>query len=178
MASEDNKFVTQVMEGQLYKRVERLGRESLSGPARTAFLLWRTRELVGDGGVAHFHQGNLDVSAVVDAFQKLGFAEAAQALQASLAFFPTDVSAGGNAERAAWLIHVYHDDSEKDWESVMERVSDFFQPYTDVILELDPDGLLGTRVADYIRANPEAFSDAALNTPPLKRPPNSRVAMS
>jgi hypothetical protein len=175
MASEDHSFVVQVIEGRLYYLVEYA---SLFGPAHTAFLLWRTRELVEDGGVAHFHQGNLDMSAVVNAFQELGFSEAAKALQDSLTFFPADVLAGGSEERAGWLTHVY--ESEEDLDDAMEKVSEFFQPFTDLILELDPDGQFGTRLADFIRANPEAFSDAALNMapPPRKRWPNRRAAMS
>ena len=164
MASEDNEledseFVTQVIEGQLYERFwrrGRLGRESLSGPEYTALLVWRTRELVGNGGMALFHQGNLDVSAVIKAFQELGFSEAAKAIADSLAFFPADVLAGGSVERSGWIIHVYHD-IEDDWEGVMERVADFFQPFTDVIMELDPDGQFGTQLATYIRTHLEEF---------------------
>ena len=176
MASEDHNFVVQIIEGRLYYIVEYA---ALSGPALTAFLIWRTRELVEDGGVAHFHQGNLDMTAVVNAFQELGFVEAAEALLDSLSFFPVDVQAGGRHERAGWLIQIYNNEDNIDDDDVMEEVSQFFQPFTDVILKLNPDGQFGTRLAAYIRAHPEAFSDAALDIPPppKKKWPNRRAAM-
>ncbi len=77
MEPADYKFLTRTVEDGLYKRYEREGIGNLSGPERVVLLAWWTRYPVGNGGFPYFYQGNLDIAQVADAFQELGFSDAA-----------------------------------------------------------------------------------------------------
>lgn len=172
----DGKFLIRVIDEQVYKRFEKEGIECLSPPERVALLIWWVRDLVGNGGFHYFYQGTLNVLEVADAFQELGFPEAAEACRQSLTFFPPDVVSKGSEAISAWLVQLFEESDEED--DVLDRVMDFFRPYDNVLWNLDVEGPFGMRVAEYIRAHATDFGEALNTYPKVKRWPNRRAAMS
>ena len=135
-------FVSGVVK-RLVKQFDKNGLESLSEPERVVFLTWCTHGDICNGGLRYFYEGKLPVMEVADAFQMLGFAEAAEACRGSLTFFPPEVVAQGSEKMLAWMMSLWGEAEEDDsvWGKAeegendpLERVTDFFRPYNIMVL--------------------------------------------
>lgn len=172
----DEKFVSRIVT-QLYSRFAADGVDGLSRPEQVALMTWWTLSEVGDGGFRHFYEGPLRVREVADAFEELGFMEAAEACCQSSAFFPPEVVA--NRSERSWMEHLWEETEDED--GLLDRVSDFFRPFNEVISDLesaDSEKRLSVRLAAYIRAHAAAFGDALTTFPKVRRWPRRGAAMS
>lgn len=87
----------------------------------------------------------------------------------------------GGPQTRVWLVRLWEQTDEDDADDLLERVSEFFRPFENVVWELEPqggEGRLSSRLADYIRAHLDEFHK--VNAPPSRplRWPNRRAAMS
>lgn len=170
-------FVSDLV-NQIIKRYEQGGLESLSAPERVALLTWWTSYDVSNGGFRYFYEGNLPIMKVAAAFEELGFIEAAQACRDSATFFPPEVVAEENGKTLAWLVQLWAETDDEDEGELLDRVTDFFRPFDNVIWEVGPlsaedgQGLLATRLVEYIRTHANAFGVSLDNFPeaPLPKP--------
>ena len=85
---------------------------------------------------------------VAEAFQELGFTEAAQACRQSMTLFPPELIGGDCQKYFEWMTRFDED-----------YIKQFFQPLSEVIWETDEDDKLSQSVIKYFRAHKSAFSD-------------------
>ena len=78
MPSLDFSFADDVC-SDLGSRAQRDGIQSLSEQERAVLLVWWAQGIIGNGGFEYFYEGASNMIDVAEAFQELGFAEAAQA---------------------------------------------------------------------------------------------------
>ena len=167
-------FVCDVVK-PLVRKYNDFGLESLSAPERVVFLTWCTHGDLTNGGLRYFYEGKLPVAEVAGAFEELGFKEAAEALRGSLAFFPPEVVAEGSEKMLAWMISLWGDDEDEEADDPLERVTKFFAPFEDVILELESaygeGGRLSSKLVEHIRAHADEFEIPLNDFPDPNRPP-------
>ena len=137
---------------RLGDRAERDGLHSLSEQERSVLLVWWAQGIIANGGFEYFYEGACNMAEVADAFQELGFSEAADACRQSMALFPPGVLG---------------EDPERCYEALTrldaKYVKDFFLPLSRVVWATDDDNQLSAVAANYIRSHADAFRSGTLN---------------
>jgi hypothetical protein len=98
----DCQFVSDVLE-LLGARAEAQGLDSLSQAEQRVLLVGWAQGIVGNGGFQYFYEGASNARQVADAFEALGFSEAASAFRTSLSVFPNGVAPEDQEIRRDWL---------------------------------------------------------------------------
>jgi hypothetical protein len=119
------------------------GLAALSEAQGTVLLASWGKGLVDNGGFEYFYEGAANAVAVADAFERLGFDQAAQAFRTSLAAFAAQGPHADDQVRREWMQQ--HADS----------VRAVFEPLNSIIWDLDD--RLESAIAGYVRAHPAEF---------------------
>ena len=128
------------------------GLDDLTPAERVVLLTWWAKGIIDNGGFEYFYEGATNTLEVAEAFEALGYAEAAAAAcRAAHAQVPPDVLAGGWEACREWMAPFEREEFEARFEAANQaiwRIGDELQG----------------RLADYIRAHLEAFIHASSPT--------------
>jgi hypothetical protein len=130
-------------------RAEANGIQSLSYPEQVALItLWATG-IIDNGGFRYFYEGANNTEQVADAFDTLGFHDAAQACRETIAFFPPEVFKRGYEACTKWLDAHYTND----------ELFHLFDKQNFIVWELNDSShnSLDNVLAEYIRTHRSEF---------------------
>jgi hypothetical protein len=140
----DFEYVCKVQE-VLGARADEHGLDSLSEPERVVQLAVWAKGIVDNGAFPYFYEGASNAAQVADAYETLGFNEAAAAFRASLSVFPDGIPQEGHEARCEWM-----DQNQ----NVLDHL--FSNKLNDPIFALE--GQLDKILVAYIRAHRSEFS--------------------
>lgn len=142
MSTDDYTLVEDVCE-QLAARADEEGLASLSPLQRGVLLPYWAKAIVDNGGFQYFYEGAENAAEVVDAFERLGFVEAASAFRESAKVFPAGQPICDLEARREWM------------EEHSAEITPVYEALDPVICRLEAE--LWSRLAGCIREHPAEF---------------------